>query len=302
MLIEGMTIAGLAVGATHGFVYLRCEYPQAIRTMRRRHRAREGRGLPRRRCSGQRPQRSTSRCARRPAPTSAAKRRRCSRASKASAAWCAIGRRCRRSRGCSASRRSSTTCSRSRACRSILDKGADVLQELRHGALARHAHDPARRQHQARRADRARVRRDAARAPLRLRRRQRHGTADPRRAGRRTARRLPAPERSSTRRSTTSSSRQSARCSATAASSCSTTPSTWASRRGSRWSSARIESCGKCTPCRIGAVRGVEVIDRIRSGENETRERRIAEGPCDTMVTVRCARWAGWRRSRCSAS
>jgi formate dehydrogenase iron-sulfur subunit len=27
-----------------------------------------------------------------------------------------------------------------------------------------------------------------------------------------------------------------------------------------------IESCGKCTPCRIGAVRGVEVIDRIRSG------------------------------------
>ena len=23
------------------------------------------------------------------------------------------------------------------------------------------------------------------------------------------------------------------------------------------------ESCGKCTPCRVGAVRGVEVIDRI---------------------------------------
>ena len=26
------------------------------------------------------------------------------------------------------------------------------------------------------------------------------------------------------------------------------------------------ESCGKCTPCRIGAVRGVELVDRIRSG------------------------------------
>ena len=26
------------------------------------------------------------------------------------------------------------------------------------------------------------------------------------------------------------------------------------------------ESCGKCTPCRIGAVRGVELIDRIRGG------------------------------------
>src|SRR5690606_6307330 len=33
-LIEGMTIAGLAVGATQGYVYIRAEYPQAIRTMR----------------------------------------------------------------------------------------------------------------------------------------------------------------------------------------------------------------------------------------------------------------------------
>jgi formate dehydrogenase iron-sulfur subunit len=29
-----------------------------------------------------------------------------------------------------------------------------------------------------------------------------------------------------------------------------------------------VESCGKCTPCRIGAVRGVEVIDRIAQGEH----------------------------------
>ena len=28
-----------------------------------------------------------------------------------------------------------------------------------------------------------------------------------------------------------------------------------------------IESCGKCTPCRIGAVRGVETIDRIAKGD-----------------------------------
>ena len=27
-----------------------------------------------------------------------------------------------------------------------------------------------------------------------------------------------------------------------------------------------IESCGKCTPCRIGSQRGVEVLDRIRAG------------------------------------
>ena len=29
-----------------------------------------------------------------------------------------------------------------------------------------------------------------------------------------------------------------------------------------------IESCGKCTPCRIGAQRGVEVIDKIVGDDN----------------------------------
>ncbi len=28
-----------------------------------------------------------------------------------------------------------------------------------------------------------------------------------------------------------------------------------------------VESCGKCTPCRVGAVRGVETIDRIAAGD-----------------------------------
>ncbi|SHJ14879.1 NADH-ubiquinone oxidoreductase-F iron-sulfur binding region domain-containing protein [Wenxinia saemankumensis] len=28
-----------------------------------------------------------------------------------------------------------------------------------------------------------------------------------------------------------------------------------------------VESCGKCTPCRIGAVRGVEVLDRVAAGD-----------------------------------
>ena len=35
MLIEGMTIAGLAVGATKGFIYIRSEYPHAFKTMSR---------------------------------------------------------------------------------------------------------------------------------------------------------------------------------------------------------------------------------------------------------------------------
>ena len=45
-----------------------------------------------------------------------------------------------------------------------------------------------------------------------------------------------------------------------------------------------VESCGKCTPCRIGAVRGVEVIDRIRSGVNETANLALLKELCDTMV------------------
>ena len=39
-----------------------------------------------------------------------------------------------------------------------------------------------------------------------------------------------------------------------------------------------IESCGKCTPCRIGSTRGVEVIDRIVAGRGARQERRAAAG------------------------
>jgi formate dehydrogenase iron-sulfur subunit len=45
-----------------------------------------------------------------------------------------------------------------------------------------------------------------------------------------------------------------------------------------------IESCGKCTPCRIGAVRGVEVIDRIHQGENADDNRILLRDLCQTMV------------------
>ena len=45
-----------------------------------------------------------------------------------------------------------------------------------------------------------------------------------------------------------------------------------------------IESCGKCTPCRIGAVRGVEVIDRILSGVDESNNLQLLRDLCDTMV------------------
>jgi len=45
-----------------------------------------------------------------------------------------------------------------------------------------------------------------------------------------------------------------------------------------------LESCGKCTPCRIGSIRGVEVIDRILEGTEPERNLRLLEELCETMV------------------
>lgn len=46
------------------------------------------------------------------------------------------------------------------------------------------------------------------------------------------------------------------------------------------------ESCGKCTPCRVGAVRGVEVIDNIRSGKNVEKQIRLLRDLCGTMTSA----------------
>ncbi|GAA3865085.1 NADH-ubiquinone oxidoreductase-F iron-sulfur binding region domain-containing protein [Celeribacter arenosi] len=42
-----------------------------------------------------------------------------------------------------------------------------------------------------------------------------------------------------------------------------------------------VESCGKCTPCRIGAVRGVETVDRIRQGDETAVP--LLRDLCETM-------------------
>lgn len=44
------------------------------------------------------------------------------------------------------------------------------------------------------------------------------------------------------------------------------------------------ESCGKCTPCRIGSTRGVEVIDRILEGIDSERNLELLESLCETML------------------
>ena len=45
-----------------------------------------------------------------------------------------------------------------------------------------------------------------------------------------------------------------------------------------------IESCGKCTPCRIGSTRGVEVIDRLVAGDNAAQQETILRDLCETLT------------------
>jgi formate dehydrogenase iron-sulfur subunit len=45
-----------------------------------------------------------------------------------------------------------------------------------------------------------------------------------------------------------------------------------------------IESCGKCTPCRIGSTRGVEVIDRIIADKDRAANLSLLDDLCNTML------------------
>ncbi len=45
-----------------------------------------------------------------------------------------------------------------------------------------------------------------------------------------------------------------------------------------------VESCGKCTPCRVGSVRGVEVIDRVIAGHDREFNLEVLDDLCDTMI------------------
>ncbi len=44
-----------------------------------------------------------------------------------------------------------------------------------------------------------------------------------------------------------------------------------------------VESCGKCTPCRIGSTRGVEVLDRIRAGIEREKNFVVLKDLCETL-------------------
>ncbi len=45
-----------------------------------------------------------------------------------------------------------------------------------------------------------------------------------------------------------------------------------------------IESCGKCTPCRIGSTRGVELIDKIVSGDDADSNLAVLVDLCEVMA------------------
>jgi formate dehydrogenase iron-sulfur subunit len=44
-----------------------------------------------------------------------------------------------------------------------------------------------------------------------------------------------------------------------------------------------VESCGKCTPCRVGSTRGVEVIDRIINDDGRLAAIALVKDLCETM-------------------
>ena len=209
--------------------------------------------------------------------------RRCSKASKASAAWCAPSRRCRRSRACSASRRSSTTCCRFAAVPCILAKGGEAYDDfgmgrsrgtmpfqlagnIKHGGLFETAFGIT-------------LRRD------RRGHRRRHGHAAGRCAPCRSAgRSAPIFPRAlfdtpfdyeafaAQRRPGRPRRHRGVRRHA----------STWRSRRASPWSSAPSNRCGKCTPCRIGSTRGVESIDKHRRRRRTARRTSRCSKTCAT--------------------
>lgn len=45
-----------------------------------------------------------------------------------------------------------------------------------------------------------------------------------------------------------------------------------------------IESCGKCTPCRIGSTRGAEVVDKIIAGKDHAKNIQVLRDLSDTML------------------
>jgi formate dehydrogenase iron-sulfur subunit len=44
------------------------------------------------------------------------------------------------------------------------------------------------------------------------------------------------------------------------------------------------ESCGKCTPCRLGSIRGRETIDKIIAGVDRQKNVELVRDLCEVMT------------------
>ena len=191
VLIEGMTIAGLAVGATKGYVYVRSEYPHAIAAMdaaiaiaRARRAARRATSLGSAHAFDLEVRVGAGAyvCGEETSLLESLEGKRgMVRAKPPLPAHQGPVRQ--------ADRRS-TTCSRSPRCRSSSPRAPTLYRDFGMGRSRGTHADPARRQHQARRAGRDGLRRHARRAGRRYRRRHGDRPAGARGAGRRPARRL----------------------------------------------------------------------------------------------------------------
>ena len=189
VVIEGMTIAGVAVGATKGYIYIRSEYPHAVEAMNAAIAAAKRAGYLgtrhmryRETLRSRSPRRRRGLCLRR-GNLAAGKPRRPPR---------------HRPRQAAAAGTQGPVRQADRHQQRAVVRGDPLhprgrrqgLRRLRHGPLARHDADPARRQYQAWRVVRSRLRHHARRADRRGRRRHREWPPGARGAGRRTSRRV----------------------------------------------------------------------------------------------------------------
>ena len=272
VLIEGMTIAGLATGATHGYIYLRWEYPAGQGCARSGHRRSPCGALPGREHPWQRPVASIWKFAWAPAPTSAARKPRCWNPWKASAARFDSSRRCRRSQGLFGKPTVINNVITFASVPIILDRGADYYQHFGMG-------------------------RSRGTLPMQLAGNIKHGGLVEIAFGMTLRELLYDFGGGSLSGRPIRAVQVGGPLGAYLPESQFDTPldyEAFAAVKGmlghggivvfddsvdmaaqARYAMefCAIESCGKCTPCRIGSTRGVEVIDRLVAGENARQAR-----------------------------
>ena len=280
VLIEGMTIAAIAVGATQGYIYLRSEYPHARARWTRRSTRHTRRGCLGANVRGSGKAFDAGSFASAPARTSAARKPRCSKVSRASAGWCVSSRRFPRWRACSASRPDQQ--------RDLVRDGADHPRTRRGPFTAITAPATRAARYRFKLAGNVEAAGTDRKASLGVTLREivdeygggtASGQTGSRDAGRRSAGRVLSDAMLDTAARLTSRWRRRAESWATAESSSFDDTVDMAQMARYAMEFCAIESCGKCTPCRIGSIRGTEVIDDIVDRTPLARESRCAPRP-----------------------